>query len=85
MIDHNLDQRGIRSQFILCNSIFNCTVLLYIILYLFLYLLLRSKVFILISESVKSFTKIRGIKQNACYCLFSTDLNKIFHIKYVHI
>ncbi len=20
---------------------------------------------------------------NACYCLFSTDLNKIFHIKYV--
>ncbi len=29
--------------------------------------------------------KIRGIIQNACYCLFSTDLNKIFHIKDVYI
>ncbi len=29
--------------------------------------------------------KIRGIIQNACYCLFSTDLNKIFHIKDVNI
>ncbi len=23
--------------------------------------------------------------QNACYCCFSTELNKIFHIKYVKI
>ncbi len=29
------------------------------------------------------FTKIRRIIQNACYFLFSTDLNKIFHIKYI--
>ncbi len=35
-------------------------------------------------ESAKCyFTKKRGIIQNACYWLFSTDLNTIFHIKYV--
>ncbi len=32
-------------------------------------------------QNVNYFTKIRGIIQNACYCLFSTDLNKIFHKK----
>ncbi len=32
------------------------------------------------------FTKIRGIiQQNACYFLFSNDLNKIFHIKGVYM
>ncbi|XP_052421294.1 protein NLRC3-like isoform X14 [Carassius gibelio] len=31
--------------------------------------------------NVNYFTKIRGIIQNACYCLFSTYLNKIFQIK----
>ncbi len=36
-------------------------------------------------QNVNYFTKIRGIIQNACYCLFSTDLNKIVHIKYVYI
>ncbi len=35
--------------------------------------------------NVNYFTKIRGIVQNACYFLFSTDLNKIFHIKDVYI
>ncbi len=35
--------------------------------------------------NVQYFTKIRGIIQNACYCLFSTDLNKIFHITCLHI
>ncbi len=30
------------------------------------------------------FTDIRWIIQNACYCLFSSDLNKIFHIKDVY-
>ncbi len=32
-------------------------------------------------QNVDYVTKIRGIMQHACYCLFSTDLNKIFHIK----
>ncbi len=32
-------------------------------------------------QNVNYFTKIREIIQNTCYCLFSTDLNKIFHIK----
>ncbi len=27
----------------------------------------------------------RGIIQNACYCLCSTDLNNIFHIKDVYM
>ncbi len=31
------------------------------------------------------FYQVRGIIQNACYWLFSTDLNKIFHIKYVYM
>ncbi len=33
-------------------------------------------------QNVSYFTKskIREIKQNACYFLFSSDLNKIFHI-----
>ncbi len=34
-------------------------------------------------QNVNYFTKIRRIVQNACYCLFSNDLNKLFHIKYV--
>ncbi len=47
------------------------------------YIKLRSKVYILLSESAISslVNKIRGIVQNACYCLFSTDLIEIFHIK----
>ncbi len=36
-------------------------------------------------QNVNYFTKTRGIIQNTCCCLFSTDLNKIFHIKYVYI
>ncbi len=32
--------------------------------------------------NVNYFTKIRGIIQNACYCLFSTDPNKRFHKDY---
>ncbi len=36
-------------------------------------------------QNVNYFTKIRGIIQNACYCLFSTDLNNIFHIKDIYI
>ncbi len=36
-------------------------------------------------QNVDYYTKIRGITQNACYCLFSTDLTKILHIKDVHI
>ncbi len=31
-------------------------------------------------QNVDYCTKIRGIIQKACYCLFSTDLKKIFHI-----
>ncbi len=49
---------------------------------------LRSKVYIPLSESAKYvnyFTKIREIVQNACYCLFSTDMIEIFHIKDVYI
>ncbi len=30
-------------------------------------------------QNVNNLTKIRGIIKNACYFLFSTDLNKIFH------
>ncbi len=32
-------------------------------------------------QNVNYSTKIRGIIQNACYFLFTTDMNKIFHIK----
>ncbi len=48
---------------------------------------LKSKVFIHLAESAKCwlFYQVRGIIQNACFCLFSTDLNKIFHIKYVYM
>ncbi len=44
---------------------------------------LKSKGYIQLAESAKCwlFYQVRGIIQNACYCLFSTDLNKIFHIK----
>ncbi len=35
--------------------------------------------------SICKISKIRGIIQNVCYCLFSTDLNKIFHIKDVYM
>ncbi len=60
---------------------------LYIIVCVCAYIQLKSKVYIHLAESanINYFTKIRGIIQNACYCLFSTDLNKIFHIKYVYI
>ena len=36
-------------------------------------------------QNVNSFSKIKGIIQNACYILFSTDLNKIFYIKDIYI
>ncbi len=35
-------------------------------------------------QNVNYFTKIKGIIENACYGLFSTDLNKTFHIKDVY-
>ncbi len=35
-------------------------------------------------QNVYYFIKMRGIIQNACYFLFSTELN-IFHIKDVYI
>ncbi len=48
---------------------------------------LKSKVYIHLAESAKCwlFYQVRGIIKNACYCLFSTDLNKIFHIKDVYM
>ncbi len=48
---------------------------------------LKSKVYTPLAESAKFrlFYQVRGITQNACYCLFSTDLNKIFHIKDVYM
>ncbi len=47
---------------------------------------LKSKVYIHQAESAifVLFYQVRGIIQNACYCLFSTDLNEIFHIKDVY-
>ncbi len=36
-------------------------------------------------QNVDYFSTIRGIIQNACCCIFSTDLNTIFHRKYVYI
>ncbi len=43
--------------------------------------------YIHLAESTKCwlFYQVRRIIQNACYCLFSTDLNKIFHKKYVYM
>ncbi len=35
--------------------------------------------------NVNYFIKIIGIIQNSCYCIFSTDPNKIFHIKDVYM
>ncbi len=48
-------------------------------------LIYSSKVYIPLAESAKCwlFDQVRGIIQNAC--LFSTDLNKIFHIKDVYM
>ncbi len=48
---------------------------------------LKSKVYIHQAESAKFrlFYQVRGIIQNACYCLFCTDLNEIFHIKDVYM
>ncbi len=47
---------------------------------------LKSKVYTHLAESAKCllFYQLRGIVQNACYCLFITDLN-IFHIKDVYM
>ncbi len=55
--------------------------------YIYLYLQLKSKVYMHLAESAKCwlFYQVRGIIQNACYCVFSTDLNKIFHIKDVYM
>ncbi len=46
----------------------------------------KSKVFIHLAESAKCrfFLPSKRDHTNACFCLFSTDLNKIFHIKYVY-
>ncbi len=42
---------------------------------------LKSKVSVAESAKCWLFYQVRGVIQNACYCLFSTDLNKILHIK----
>ncbi len=54
---------------------------------IYTYIHLKSKVYIHLAESAKCllFYKVRGIIQNACYCLFSSELNKTFHIKYVYM
>ncbi len=56
-----------------------------------IYIQLRSKVYTHLFthtlqnlQNVNYFTKIRGIIQNTCYCLFSTDLNKIFHLRDIY-
>ncbi len=48
---------------------------------------LKSNVYIHLAECAKLFIffQVRGIIQNACYCLFNTDLNKIIHIKDVYM
>ncbi len=54
--------------------------------FIFQYLQLKSKVYIHLAESaIFCFYKVRGIIQNVCYCLFSTDMNKIFHITCVYM
>ncbi len=35
--------------------------------------------------NVNNFNKIRGIMRIACYCLFNTVLNELFHITDVYI
>ncbi len=47
------------------------------------YVQLKLKVYLHLAESAKCwlFYQVRGIIHNASYCLFSTDLIKIFHIK----
>ncbi len=67
-------------MFIVCNIFITHTHI-----YIYIYNQLKSKVYINLAESIFYFTKIRGIIQNACDGLFSTDLNKIFHIKDVYI
>ncbi len=56
-------------------------------LFVYIYIQLKSKVYIHLAESANCslFYQVRGIIQNACYCLFSTDLNEILHIKDVYI
>ncbi len=46
----------------------------------YIYIQLKSKVYL---NRISKMLIIlpRRIIQNACYCLFSTDLNNIFHIK----
>ncbi len=36
-------------------------------------------------QNVNNFNKITGIMKIACYCLFNTVLNKLFHITDVYI
>ncbi len=50
------------------------------------YVQLKSKVYTRLAESAKYvlFDQVRRIIQNACYC-FSTDINKIFHLKDVYM
>ncbi len=47
---------------------------------LYIYIYLKSKVYTPLAEYAKCFIfdQVRGIIQNACYCLFSTDVNIIF-------
>ncbi len=49
-----------------------------------IYIQLKSKVYL---NRISKMLIIlpRRIIQNACYCLFSTDLNNIFHIKDVYM
>ncbi len=61
--------------------------LLYFDVCVCVYIQLKSNIYTHLAESAKCwlFYKVRGIIQNACYCLFSTDLIKIFHIKDVYM
>ncbi len=49
-------------------------------IYIYIYTPLKSKVYTPLAEYAKCFIfdQVRGIIQNACYCLFSTDVNMIF-------
>ncbi len=71
--------------FIVLSLCFKCFI--YLFIYIYIYIQLKSKMYIHLAESAKCwlFYQVRGITQNACYCLFSTDLNKIFHIKDVYM
>ncbi len=68
-----------------------CAVFVFQVFYLFIYIYIY--IYTVEVKNVHTPCRIckmliilpRGITQNACYCLFSTDLNKIFHIKDVYM